>query len=999
MAISKNGRKPVRLSLTMVVRDCAKTLAPLLKQVKPYVDEIIIVLGGKSSDNTEAVARKYADVLIPIDWENDWAKARNLALKEVTGEFFLWLDGDDELVNPERLPEVLDAMDERGWDRADFVYNYAFDKHGNVLVKQQRERICRTNKQWSWKDRCHEWLHAELAHNIGFTDYVAVNHRREILDEKAGLSASKRNLPILLEMYEEDPQPRHAMHIGHAYFGLDDFDNAQYWYEVYLDKPESDVQQWNINCQAARCCMVRRDFLGMKSFSLMAVELMSQYKDPYILLAHAAWFGDTNAQAAWKWLEIAKASDEAPLAAFVTPLEYTINVWDIEHRLHANAGRFEEALKVVEQACAVLEQEDAGWKGYRAWYGEALRTQRCRSGAITIVDEFVRRGDITRAEMFLNHCLPLPLRDDPAILRTQTQIAAYLNHVAPDNAVESYTHVDNLFEQDTSKFWVGHTPRVQWYIERLKARGVTTVLEVGCHIGDVTYQLAEAGFQATGIDFNPNVIKHAKQHPNATYRCAKLEDLATEKFDAVLFAEVLEHQRPSDQMRMLNLADEIAPLVLGSVPAEIVGMQEGLYEAGRLGDDLFRPHIFEFDENDMSQLILTDPSRRVVNNHKIDQPDHWVPGFGNRAFEYDRDRKMGIGVTLVLGPGLEQWSPRSIDTGGIGGSETAAVRLAEEMADRGHLVTVYANENGIHNGVLYRHWTGFDPKEEREVVIYSRLPDWIDGDPTLRWHGTPNARLKYLWCHDMGYPTLTAKVVDQFDGVIVMSEWHKGHFAELYPWLDMEKVHIIGNAIKLYEPTSERQAHRFVFSSSPDRGLNNVLRVFPFIREMWPDAELHAYYGWEHVDIRYRQETLRDARQDGVFIHDRIGQQELAEEFARAQFWLYPSLWPDGTDFLETFCITAIEAQAYGCMPVTRAVGALPERISEATCVIDQWTTENILARLTEWDELEGSIYMKDRRVFMRENAETYTWKSVADKWLTLMATEYIGKYGELVEA
>ena len=101
---------------------------------------------------------------------------------------------------------------------------------------------------------------------------------------------------------------------------------------------------------------------------------------------------------------------------------------------------------------------------------------------------------------------------------------------------------------------------------------------------------------------------------------------------------------------------------------------------------------------------------------------------------------------------------------------------------------------------------------------------------------------------------------------------------------------------------------------------------------------------------------------------------------ARSQFWLYPSFHRTGQDWAETFCITALEAQAAGCIPVTRPIAALPERLLYPECLVDSLEVEPFLERLRWWDELPAAE-LRHRRRGMREYALKHTWAAVANQW------------------
>jgi len=70
-------------------------------------------------------------------------------------------------------------------------------------------------------------------------------------------------------------------------------------------------------------------------------------------------------------------------------------------------------------------------------------------------------------------------------------------------------------------------------------------LDVGCAIGVFSKYLAEAGFMVTAIDISSKLIEAAQKHsahPNVTYMHKNALNFdSDEKFDLILFADVLEH--------------------------------------------------------------------------------------------------------------------------------------------------------------------------------------------------------------------------------------------------------------------------------------------------------------------------------------------------------------------------------------------------------------------------------------------------------------------------
>ncbi|MEG3438864.1 tetratricopeptide repeat protein [Pannus brasiliensis CCIBt3594] len=97
-----------KLSLCMIVKNEAATLAKCLDSVKGVVDEMVVMDTG-STDGTIALAESYGAKVPVFQWNGNFSDARNAALEHVTGDWILVLDADEEL-NPSIVPAIREAM-------------------------------------------------------------------------------------------------------------------------------------------------------------------------------------------------------------------------------------------------------------------------------------------------------------------------------------------------------------------------------------------------------------------------------------------------------------------------------------------------------------------------------------------------------------------------------------------------------------------------------------------------------------------------------------------------------------------------------------------------------------------------------------------------------------------------------------------------------------------------------------------------------------------------
>lgn len=98
----------MKLSLCMIVKNEEATLEDCLNSVKDVVDEMVILDTG-STDRTVEIAQKFGANVYFFEWCNDFAVARNQALRVVTGDWVLVLDADEKL-KPEVVPVIKQAI-------------------------------------------------------------------------------------------------------------------------------------------------------------------------------------------------------------------------------------------------------------------------------------------------------------------------------------------------------------------------------------------------------------------------------------------------------------------------------------------------------------------------------------------------------------------------------------------------------------------------------------------------------------------------------------------------------------------------------------------------------------------------------------------------------------------------------------------------------------------------------------------------------------------------
>jgi hypothetical protein len=183
--------------------------------------------------------------------------------------------------------------------------------------------------------------------------------------------------------------------------------------------------------------------------------------------------------------------------------------------------------------------------------------------------------------------------------------------------------------------------------------------------------------------------------------------------------------------------------------------------------------------------------------------------------------------------------------------------------------------------------------------------------------------------------------------------------------------------------------HKLLWASSYDRGLNVLLKMWPDIKRKFKDAELHIAYGWELFDAvtktnaerqEWKAKMVELMKQPGIVHHGRVSKSELKKLREECGILAYCS------DFTEIFCITAMECQREGCVPVTTNIGALPETVQGGIVVkgdiYDPDVKHEYLKQLTSL--MDDRQHWKDLQDIGRDHAKNYSWDLIAQKWAEL---------------
>lgn len=180
---------------------------------------------------------------------------------------------------------------------------------------------------------------------------------------------------------------------------------------------------------------------------------------------------------------------------------------------------------------------------------------------------------------------------------------------------------------------------------------------------------------------------------------------------------------------------------------------------------------------------------------------------------------------------------------------------------------------------------------------------------------------------------------------------------------------------------------KLFYGSSYDRALEHLLNMWADIKSAVPEATLDACYGWDLFDKAYGNNAERQAwkdkinklmSQEGITHHGRVSQKKLREIRKTCGIWAYP------THFTEINCITALECQNDGLVPVVINLAALKETVGSGVRV----EGDIYMPETKEEYKRELISLMQDTDRWEKESkkaqkfAKDYDWKIISAQWL-----------------
>lgn len=368
------SKKPILLSISMLVsgrEEMAKSLASLQPLKAAFPCEIVLVDTGCSPEQ-RALAESYADKVVDYVWNGDFAAARNAGVRETHGEWFMYMDDDEWLDDPQEIVDFFTSDEHTKYNCATYAVRNYFNAQGTMYDDSYPSRLCRREPETKFLGKIHEFIttykppkkvFSTFAHHYGYV-YKSDEEKKK---------HAERNIQPLLEMIEIQPfDPRWIAQLAQEYYNIDrhedTYEVCRRWLEEQKDL-KADIRYVPT-------------YLGcVYAFALISLHTMGRYEE------------------AERWLEKA-LNDPLNDHDFMEPTTAFFHV--VGARLFAKMGKLEECRehtrKYLDSVRRLGDDKPATEQGSELIVSAVFQENMRYGTALTVIGSIIRLEDYELAE-------------------------------------------------------------------------------------------------------------------------------------------------------------------------------------------------------------------------------------------------------------------------------------------------------------------------------------------------------------------------------------------------------------------------------------------------------------------------------------------------------------------------------------------------------------------------------------------------------------------------
>lgn len=332
----------IGISACAIMKNEISNVEAWLDNVRVFAQEIIVVDTG-SIDGTKEFLAKQSDVKVfHYEWQNDFSKAKNVALQKATGDWLVFTDADECFYHPENIIEYLEQLDKQSAD-IDVIFcpidNIDADSNNEIINSDVVPRIIRNHVGIKYMGAVHEQL---TKGSEPWQDIKYVVADRQLAIRHTGYSTKvipfkyQRNYKILQQVMEKSSNPEmYYGFLSESLLGLEKYQEALEYAILAMESPYQPTIQKERFAQVAIESMDKLGLAISDIFSMQQAEAICQ-----TILKRNKWHVGTLCQ----WLDMKLTVYENDHQEKITDI-----IQDLHHLYGENSQNIQQLMALLEQ--------------------------------------------------------------------------------------------------------------------------------------------------------------------------------------------------------------------------------------------------------------------------------------------------------------------------------------------------------------------------------------------------------------------------------------------------------------------------------------------------------------------------------------------------------------------------------------------------------------------------------------------------------------------------
>lgn len=333
------------LGLSIITND-ADAAHDIINKYGQYFDKWFVTFTDKNKSAYYAFKKNHVMDKLEVSffkWQDHFGKAREFNRQQITTDYFMWIDSDDIINNPELIPKVFNDAVSQNIDAVYVKYDYVKNDIGEGIGDHWRERIVKTDHfKWA-QTRVHETLIAPTAQTARCHDIAILHNKTKEQEQKS----MERNIKLLLQDFEETKDPRIAMYLGDNLMYLKMFDDALKYLFYLVDKGGWDEDKYRAWLRIAEIYYQKQDFRKSLDACNEAELLNPAFPDVYFLKA-TVFNALQEPQKVYEWVKVAMGKPVPETLSVVDPTLYEYRGIFMGALAALELGRIDEAFKLFQ---------------------------------------------------------------------------------------------------------------------------------------------------------------------------------------------------------------------------------------------------------------------------------------------------------------------------------------------------------------------------------------------------------------------------------------------------------------------------------------------------------------------------------------------------------------------------------------------------------------------------------------------------------------------------